>query len=136
MPNAYEIVIHDWRAFGEIIKYWSRSPETKPATIKDLKATVPSAVLEVGAGYKDDDAIVYCMPPAMSTALSFVIPHVDDISEPIPAGTYPLPGFYSEEAFDGREPNIAFGATEEEAQKRAEIFRSCRIADYAGNKCM
>jgi hypothetical protein len=66
------------------------------------------------------------MPPAMSDQLSFVIPHAKDISEAIPAGRYPLPRFYSKMAFDDERAKV----------KDIEGFRSCRIADYSGNKCM
>lgn len=136
MPVEFEITIKDWQAFGEIIKGRSRNPATKPATIKKLKEDLDPAILKIGAGYKDDDAVEYLMAPAMKDKLSFVIPHIDDISEPIPPGTYPLPDFYRDKAFGGKEPNIAFGNTPDEAKARAEVFRSCRIADYAGNKCM
>ncbi|MBE2276181.1 MAG: hypothetical protein IAE87_07775 [Rhodobacteraceae bacterium] len=120
------IKVRDWVRVGKQIEAWSRGTITAPGTIAELKDQLPGSVLEIGPGYADNDAIHYSRPPATSQQVSFIIPHKDDIDDPIPPGSYPLPMFYSAMAFGEVDPVIAHG----------EEFRSCRIADYSASKCM
>jgi hypothetical protein len=136
MPAKLEMTVVDHAAFGEIVKGWAKDPAKRPRTIKDLKAVVHPQIMEISAGYADDAMIEYLTAPSSQVRPSFFIPHADDIGTPLPEGAYPLPNYYRDKAFYPKEPNIAFGKTPEEAAARAEVFRSCRIGDYAAAKCM
>ncbi len=126
MTEDRYMIIHDWVRFGQQIEAWSRGTIQPPDTIAGLKTQLPNDVLEIGPGYADDSKVHYCRPPATSQQVSFVIPHKDDIEDGVPSGSYPLPSFYSTMAFGDAAPVIA----------DRDAFRSCRIADYSGNKCM
>lgn len=56
-----------------------------------------------------------------------VLPKPTAFSDPLPAGDYPLPDFYSDIAFDGAPENI------EDSEK--DRFRKMRIGEYVLQQC-
>lgn len=128
MPSGKYMKVVDHIAFGKIIKGWANEPSTLPNTIKDFRGQVGNAIVAIGTGYDESAEINFVQIPPTLEKVSFVIPHKDDVNAPVPPGTYDLPPFYSELAFDNNPVTLA------EADK--EIFRSARIADYSAGKCM
>lgn len=127
MPKPNKMEIHDHYALGEIIKGWSRAPDTRPATVKEFKMQVLATIVDLGSGYKDGDAVAFFDLPETGT-LSVVVPHVNDVNAPAPQTNWGLPNFYSSLAFNSAKPNVK--------PEDREKFKSCRIADYSTTKCM
>jgi len=118
----------DYAAFGENIRKWSDGTTVRPDTIAEFRAQVPGTVVEIGTGYGETDPIHFAVLPAATEQISFIIPHKDDIAFPAPSGTWPLPDFYSELAFNDTPVSVA--------NEDKETFKSSRIADYSSTKCM
>ncbi len=128
MSDNKTMNVVNYEALGDFIAQWSKGTLTRPGTIGEFKAQVPATVVELGAGYDDADLVCYIDLPAASEDLTFVIPAPSDIDTPVPTGTWILPDFYSELAFDGEPVSVA--------DSDKETFKSSRIADYSTAKCM
>ncbi len=119
----FNIKINNFERFGELIKEWATNPSSLPRTVGEFRQKVaPGVVVELGSDFKDEDDLAVFLAPSKRT-LSLVLPHPDDLSDPIPQ-PYPLPEFY-DDAYNGS-PNIP----------NPEVFRSKRIADYVMRKCV
>ena len=122
--DSHEVKIHDAVAFGEIIKDWAINRGSVPRTIGQFRQMVSGAVVELGEGFENHEEITFFDAPPRGN-LNIVLPAVSDLTDETPVN-YPLHPFYSELAFDGRDPNIT----------DIDAFRSARIADYVMRKCV
>ena len=119
--------IHQYDVLGQLIQDWANGTKPRPAKIKDLEAVLQGAA-DIGPGFDRGEDIHYADLPANDKQLCFVIPAKEDIAGPVPSGTWPLPTFYSELAFNDEPVSVSDG-------NKAK-FKSSRIADYSASKCM
>lgn len=121
-----EIMIHNYEAFGDLIKTWSKGLAIRPKTVAEFKKAIGIKNVTL-VGYADTDPVTFLDLPPSSAGLSFMVPNEADLVKQ-PPPVYPLPDFYGDLAFGGAKAVVA--------PENREKFRSSRIGDYSAGKCM
>jgi len=122
MTRSPRMDVVDYVKWGNLIKSWSRNPETAPKGLQDFKdqcqaagvgLSMPSSVTEIRVIIQKDNEFVLRIPPANA------VKETEDALEA--GGLYPIPHFY-EQRF-GSILNI-------QGKKEKLDFHAQRIGDY------